>query len=898
MQSKRKFVQRIALIILTVTCFESQADLKARWVEKDSDFDWLIAKAQPLQENKTGSDRVARLYRSIKKELSGPDGIQTAVVVHDRWFQPIAFLRATDTEQKALVLYETEIYRWDGQYWDGQKSLYADTTPFNFAPNTPETSMYEVLLAARSLAKTKGHEVLLITVNPGAPLHNEDLLPIDSEFNWRQNQSYSGHSADYRIVSDLSKIWQQRAEPRSFYYRSVITRRFTSYLSWNEQTKKDEPGEPFWELLIALPLHDRFPGEERFRNYLKQAPYLADEVSSEREGSGSLAPEALALGVRDNPSKPEAGNSDSTAHYNTKDKVELEILTKGNGAFQLFPKVEHSLTGDLTTIEKTRVALQNPATKNGIVLGPSGSGKTVTVEHFVRELRKGKFPEWPKDTIVIETSRALLGSETLYSGQLEGKVMGIINAFTIAEAHKRKVLLIIDNFHTLDGCGVTETNSTDVLDILLPHLSRGNRPTIALSTMDDFNRLLKTRTDLIRCFTPVITKTLTQKELLERLDKWTRQHGITFPSSVLKEAIDLSSRFDAVGAQPAQALRLLGGYVGRLKVTPSKATPTIDAIREEAKMLYNLPDSDIEAKGLDAHLSRLETFLAERFVGQDHVKLAVANSEATRLLTMETTTRPAFAMFFVGGPGQAKTAFAREFGTSIGLDPKRHVTVINMAKFGSQSGVPVKRLLSEIAEAITYYSGAVVVLDELDRASLEAQEALLQMLESGELIAETKSGGWVHVNARYARFVATSNLGRHTEGDPSSIEARMQLQNSLKADDRLLEPLVDRLDLPIAFASLPQHDFRTLLTNHFDCEWLRIKKRHPNIKLSAASKREFLNQVVERLWSETGSNRPGLRIVTEHLSRFDVALTRLEEKKKAPKGDCGKLLLDGYQTSL
>ncbi|MEH0007726.1 MAG: ATP-dependent chaperone ClpB [Flavobacteriales bacterium] len=160
----------------------------------------------------------------------------------------------------------------------------------------------------------------------------------------------------------------------------------------------------------------------------------------------------------------------------------------------------------------------------------------------------------------------------------------------------------------------------------------------------------------------------------------------------------------------------------------------------------------------------LESELHKRVVGQDEAIEAVSDAIRRSRAGLRDQNRPMGSFLFLGTTGVGKTELAKALAECL-FDDDNNLIRIDMSEY--QERHAVSRLLGappgyvgydeggQLTEAVRHRPYSVVLLDEIEKAHLDAFNILLQVLDDGRL---TDNKGRT-VNFRNTLIIMTSNIG-------------------------------------------------------------------------------------------------------------------------------------------
>src|SRR5713226_3711224 len=163
-------------------------------------------------------------------------------------------------------------------------------------------------------------------------------------------------------------------------------------------------------------------------------------------------------------------------------------------------------------IERVMEILSRRKKNNPVLIGEPGVGKTAIVEGLAQLIASGQCPDALKDHRVLSLDMAAVIAGTKYRGQFEERLKAVINEI----AQNRKIILFIDELHTLVGAGAAE-GAVDASNMLKPALARGELQCVGASTLNEYRKYIEKDGALERRFQTVIVDPPTVDETIEIL---------------------------------------------------------------------------------------------------------------------------------------------------------------------------------------------------------------------------------------------------------------------------------------------------------------------------------------------------------------------------------------------
>ena len=140
-------------------------------------------------------------------------------------------------------------------------------------------------------------------------------------------------------------------------------------------------------------------------------------------------------------------------------------------------------------IRRTMQVLSRHTKNNPLLIGEPGVGKTAIAEGLAIRIVQGDVPDSLKGKQLFVLDMGTLIAGTKYRGEFEERLKDILKEI---EKNEGKVLLFIDEVHTLVGAGATE-GAMDAANLLKPALARGTLHCIGATTFGGIPKIYRKR---------------------------------------------------------------------------------------------------------------------------------------------------------------------------------------------------------------------------------------------------------------------------------------------------------------------------------------------------------------------------------------------------------------------
>ncbi|MCL2694769.1 MAG: ATP-dependent chaperone ClpB [Clostridiales bacterium] len=244
-------------------------------------------------------------------------------------------------------------------------------------------------------------------------------------------------------------------------------------------------------------------------------------------------------------------------------------------------------------------------------------------------------------------------------------------------------------------------------------------------------------------------------------------------------------------------------------------------------------------------LLELEAQLRKRVVGQDDAVRRVTDAILRSRAGIQNPNRPLGSFLFLGPTGVGKTELSRALAEAL-FDDEHNMVRIDMSEYMERHAV--SRLIGappgyvgydeggQLTEAVRRKPYAVVLFDEVEKASPDVLNVLLQVLDDGRIT----DGQGRTVDFKNTILIMTSNLGSDL------MQKRMEKEADTQAALRQLlithfkPEFVNRLDEVVYFKSLSDENLLDIVDLLLSDLRLRLAERELTLCVTDAAKKVIL----------------------------------------------------------
>lgn len=511
---------------------------------------------------------------------------------------------------------------------------------------------------------------------------------------------------------------------------------------------------------------------------------------------------------------------------------------------------------------------------NPLLVGEAGVGKTAIAEGLAYCIDMGEVPEVLEETTVFSLDMASLLAGAKFRGDFEQRLKGVVKDLTALGEVGKQPILFIDEIHTVMGAGATAGGSMDASNLLKPSLTSGRIRVLGSTTHEEYRKFIEKDSAFSRRFQKIDVEEPSLEDTYKILQglrpKFEEHHGVKYSNSVLKAAVDLSSRYITDRKNPDKAIDVIdeaGAYTQLLANKRSKITKR--DVESIVAKLAKIPKLNV-AGDEKQKLKDLKKNLLMTIYGQDQAVDKVADAILLSRSGLGTEDKPMASFLFSGPTGVGKTELARQL--AFNLDS--HLERIDMSEYMEKHAV--SKLLGAppgyvgydqgglLTDAIKKNPHCILLLDEIEKAHPDIYNVLLQVMDNGRL---TDSQGRT-TDFRNVVIIMTTNAGaKEMEAGSIGLSGAMATEATHKRDQAIKNFFTpefrNRLDGIVHFNKLGT-DYIIQIVDKFLTE-LEAKLAKKNVHIE-------VDEEVKEWMAETGYDpkmgaRPISRMVDIHIKK-------------------------------
>ena len=278
--------------------------------------------------------------------------------------------------------------------------------------------------------------------------------------------------------------------------------------------------------------------------------------------------------------------------------------------------------GRAEEIRRTIQVLSRRTKNNPVLIGEPGTGKTAIVEGLAQRIVAGDVPSSLKDRDLVALDLGAMVAGAKYRGEFEDRLKAVLREVKQSEG---RIILFIDELHTIVGAGSTGDSSMDAGNMLKPALARGqwvigDRHDLSTQAYQGGGRGIEKDAALERRFQPVLVTEPTVEDTIAILrglkEKYEIHHGVRITDAAIVAAAELSNRYISDRFLPDKAIDLMDEAASRLRIEIDSMPEEVDAAERKLTQMQ-IEEQALMKESDQASQERLEALRREIATAQE-----------------------------------------------------------------------------------------------------------------------------------------------------------------------------------------------------------------------------------------------------------------------------------------
>ncbi|GAA0892722.1 ATP-dependent chaperone ClpB [Fulvivirga kasyanovii] len=237
-------------------------------------------------------------------------------------------------------------------------------------------------------------------------------------------------------------------------------------------------------------------------------------------------------------------------------------------------------------IRRVLQILARRSKNNPILVGEPGVGKTAIAEGIAFRIVNGDVPDdlLSKEIYSLDMGALIAGAK--YKGEFEERLKAVVKEVTESDG---RIILFIDEIHTLVGAGGGGEGAMDAANILKPALARGELRAIGATTLNEFQKYFEKDKALERRFQKVFVDEPSEEDAISILrgikERYENYHKIRIKDEAIVAAVQLSIRYIIDRYLPDKAIDLIDEAAAHLRLEMNSKPEEIDVLDRKIQQL-------------------------------------------------------------------------------------------------------------------------------------------------------------------------------------------------------------------------------------------------------------------------------------------------------------------------
>ena len=361
-------------------------------------------------------------------------------------------------------------------------------------------------------------------------------------------------------------------------------------------------------------------------------------------------------------------------------------------------------------------------------------------------------------------------------------------------------------------------------------------------------------------------------EMEEKLAEMEKEKEAAIKTEEFEKAAEIKRAQDALRAQWKEAKKEWeNNHENQAQVV------TREEVAEVVSVWTGVPLQSLQEEE-SQRLLHLEDILHQRVIGQSEAVKALAKAIRRGRVGLKDPNRPIGSFLFLGPTGVGKTELSKALAEALFGDEDAMIR-IDMSEYmekhsvsrmvGSPPGYVGYEEGGQLSEKVRRNPYSVVLFDEIEKASPDVFNVLLQVLDDGHIT----DGQGRKVDFKNTVIIMTSNAGARSIVEPkrvgfTSMETEEQSYQNMKKNvmeevRHIFKPeFLNRIDDMIVFHSLTQEDILEIVKLMTKTVSKRIKE---NMDITVTFTDKALGKIAEEGYDKAFGARPLRRAIQSRI---------------------------------
>lgn len=432
-------------------------------------------------------------------------------------------------------------------------------------------------------------------------------------------------------------------------------------------------------------------------------------------------------------------------------------------------EAERDIVGRDHEISQLMAAMSRPELCNALLLAPAGAGKSALVQATMLRDSGRLYRE-------VDLANMISGLTNLE--ELAGLLKQFFDeAESYVENENHELVLFMDEFHQIVQLSPAAVEA--LKPILAASGTRGIR-IIAATTYDEFKTHIAPNQPLVERLQRINLTPTDKGTTIAILRGMSERYDVAdmfYDNHLFEQIYDYTQRFVPASSQPRKSILVLDSMVGWHRLTS----------RDMDRSLL----ADVLLESINVNVAfrvdavKIKAQLDSKVFSQQYATQSVARRLQLCVADLHDKTKPMSSFLFTGSTGVGKSELTKQLARLLFGDDQRRLIRFDMTEFASDSSLASFK--SELSSRVWQLGHAVVLFDEIEKASPMVIRLLLQVLDDGRLtddnsrevsflntyvVLTTNAGAEIYKTiAQYE--VDDTGSGRSSRTTPSKSAARL-----------------------------------------------------------------------------------------------------------------------------